>query len=412
MVTETFRKNSSSTLATNNIIAIIGGGLSNKGAQAMTFTVVDQIKRRFPDKDIYLFSTVDFERADAVKRLYNFDFLPWTPKGRVKLLLGPFVKDGSKHAREQKEIKNVLSNTSFIIDISGYALSSQWGFSTSLGYLINILIAKKYSIPFYIFPQSFGPFDYPLIQKLILYPLLKLCLSYPRKIFMREAKALKYAQRFTKSNVEQSHDIVLQNTDYNLSNIYSKKVSFKNFAIVPNSVGIIPSERVAERVEPKVLYVAYQSMIRILIDGGTTVYILRHSEQDLEICRNIKSLFQDDAQVKLIQDDLNAIELENILEKFEFVIASRYHSIIHSYKKGVPALVMGWAQKYSELVREFDQAEYYFDCRNKIDIDDLNAKLNRITKNWADEKEKIVCKMNSISEKNIFDMLKNDLTSR
>lgn len=397
-------------METNNII-ILGGALSNKGAQAMTFTVVDQLKRRFPDKDIYLFSTEDFERADAVRQLYNFHFLPWTPKCRVKLLLGPFVKDGSKHAREQKEIKNILSNTSFIIDISGYALSSQWGFSSSLGYLINILIAKKYSIPFYILPQSFGPFDYPLIQKLILYPLLKLYLSYPRKIFMRETEALKYAQKFTRSNVERCHDIVLQNTEYHLSNIYSRKVSFKNFPIVPNSVGIIPSARVTERVERTVLYVAYQSMVRILIDSGTTVYILRHSEEDLKICRSIKSFFQNDAQVKLIQNDLNAIELENVLGRFDFVIASRYHSIIHSYKKGVPAIVLGWAQKYSDLVREFDQADYYFDCRNKIDIDDLNAKLNKMVKNWAHEKEKIVCKVNSIPEKNIFDMLKNDSAS-
>lgn len=396
-------------METKNII-ILGGALSNKGAQAMTFTVVDQLRRRFPDQDIYLFSTEDFERADAVRQLYNFHFLPWTPKCRVKLLLGPFVKDGSRHAHKQEEIKDVLRNTSCIIDISGYVLSSQWGFSSSLGFLINIMIAKKYSIPFYILPQTFGPFDYPLIQKLILFPLLKICLNYPRKIFMREAEALKYAQKFTMSNVERHHDIVLQNTEYNLSNIYSGKVSFKRFAIVPNSVCIIPNSRVADRVDRKVFYVAYQSMVRILIDAGTTVYILRHSEEDLEICRSIKSFFQDDAQVKLIQDDLNAIELENTLGRFDFVIASRYHSIIHSYKKGIPAIVLGWAQKYSELVREFDQAEYYFDCRNKIDIDDLNAKLNKMVKNWAYEKEKIACKANSISEKNIFDMLKSDLT--
>jgi colanic acid/amylovoran biosynthesis protein len=227
---------------------------------------------------------------------------------------------------------------------------------------------------------------------------------------MRETAALEYAQKFTKSNVEQSHDIVLQNTEYNLSNIYSRKVSFKSFAIIPHSVGIIPSARVAERVEQKELCAAYQSMIRILIDYGTSVYILRHSEEDLEICRSIKDIFPDDTRVKLIQDDLNGIELKNVLEQFDFVIASRYHAIIHSYKKGVPAVVVGWAQKYSELVREFDQAEYYFDCRSTIDIDDLDAKLNKMIRNWAYEKEKIGYKAKSISEKNIFDLLKSDMT--
>lgn len=391
-------------------IIILGGAFSNKGAQAMTFTVVDQIKRRFPDQDIYLFSTEDFERADVVNRLYKFNFMPWTPRGRVKLLLGPFVKDCGRHALRHKEIKDILNRTLFIINISGYALSSQWGFSSSLGYLINIMIAKKYSIPFYILPQTFGPFDYPLIQKLILFPLLKICLNYPRKIFMRETEALRYAQKFTRSNVERHHDIVLQKTEYNLSNIYSKEISFKHFTIVPNSVCIIPNARVFDITEPTLLYAAYQSMVRILIDSGITIYILRHSEEDLKICRSIKSFFQNDTRVQLIEDDLNAIELENTLGRFDFVVASRYHSIIHSYKKGVPAIVLGWAQKYSELVREFDQAEYYFDCRNKIDIDDLNAKLSKMVEKWAHEKDKIVRKTNSISEINVFDMLKSDLT--
>ena len=409
MVTETFLKKGSDMLTKNNII-ILGGGLSNKGAQAMTFTVVDQIKRRFPDQNIYLFSTEDFERPDAVKNIYNFRFLPWTSKSRIRLLLGPFVKDNSRHAVKLQEIKSLLGNASCIIDISGFVLSSQWGFSPSLGYLINIMIAKKYSIPFYIFPQSFGPFDYPLIQKLILYPLLKRCLSYPRKIYMREIEALEHARKFTTSNVEQCRDIVLQNTEYNLSNIYSLKVSFKQSAIVPHSVGIIPSARIAERVEPGELCSAYESMIRLLIDAGVTIYVLSHSQQDLEICRNIKGVFPNNACVKLIENDLNAIELENTLERFDFVIASRYHSIIHSYKKGVPAIVMGWAQKYSELVEGFDQAEYYFDCRNKIDINDLNAKLDRMMKNWASEKETIMSKTRSISQTNIFDVLKDDLT--
>ena len=253
----------------------------------MTFTVVDQIKQRFPDKSIYLFSTEDFERPEDVKQLYHFNFLPWTPKGRIRLLLGSWIKDRSKHACKQKEIKDVLRHTCLIIDISGYVLSSQWPFSSSLGYLINILIAKKYSIPFYIFPQSFGPFDYPRRQKLILYPLLKLCLRYPRKIYMREAAALEYAQKFTKSNVEQSHDIVLQNTEYHLSNIYSKKMSFKKVPVTPNSVGIIPSVRVAEKINTNRHLDIYKSMIDLLVGNGITVYILRHSQEDLKICRDI-----------------------------------------------------------------------------------------------------------------------------
>jgi colanic acid/amylovoran biosynthesis protein len=225
---------------------------------------------------------------------------------------------------------------------------------------------------------------------------------------MRETAALEYAKKFAKTNVEQSYDIVLQNTEYHFSNIYSKNVSFKKVPIIPNSVGIIPSVRVAEKINPNLLLDTYKSMIDLLVVNGITVYILRHSQEDLKICKDIKNLFQEDKRVILIQDDLNAIELENVLEQYDFVIASRYHAIIHSYKKGVPALIIGWAQKYSELVQEFGQMEYYFDCQTKMDLDDLNTGLNKMIKNREYEKKKIKRKAQSISHKNIFDILKDD----
>jgi colanic acid/amylovoran biosynthesis protein len=357
-----------------------------------------------------LLSTEDFERPEDVKQIYHFDFLPWTPKERVRLLFGSIIKDNGRHACKHIEIIKVLQEACFIIDISGYALSSEWPFSTSLGYIINIMIAKKYSIPFYIFPQSFGPFDYSWQQKLILYPLLKRYLCYPRRIFMREKVALEYAWKFTKTNVELSRDIVLQNTEYNLSNIYSKKMSFKEVSIIPKSVGIIPSVRVAEKISQNLFYTIYKSMIDLLIVNDINVYILGHSEQDTKICREIENLFKNNERIKFIKYDLNAIELEKVLEKFNFVIASRYHAIIHSYKKGVPALILGWAQKYFELVQEFDQTAYYFDCKEKIDLDDLNNGLNRMIENQASEKKKIMGKAKSFSNNSIFDILENDVT--
>jgi colanic acid/amylovoran biosynthesis protein len=125
---------------------------------------------------------------------------------------------------------------------------------------------------------------------------------------------------------------------------------------------------------------------------------------------DIKNLFQNDERIELIQHNLNAIELEKVLEKFDFVIASRYHAIIHSYKKGVPALILGWAQKYFELVQEFDQTEYYFDCKAKIDMNDLKNGLNRMIKNKTREKKKIMGKTKSLSCDNIFDFLENNIT--
>jgi len=391
-----------------NNVSIVGGQLFNKGAQAMTFTVVDQIKKRFQDKDVYLFSTQDFNRDEKEKNIYDFNILPWDLKSKLWLLYSGnklFKEDTHKYDHIKDNIKEIINSTNFFIDVSGYALSSQWGWLTSVNYLLDIMIAKKYSIPYYIFPQSIGPFDYPLKYKIFLYPLLRLYLKYPEKIFPREKEGLECIYKFRRKNVEKKYDIVLQNQGFNLTNIFKKKVNLKNIKIEDNSIGIIPNSRVVERVNSEEIYSIYELIIKKLINAKKMVYILRHSHEDLIICEKIKEFFSDNKNVILISDDLNAIELENIIKQFDFIIASRYHSIVHSYKNGVPALVIGWATKYFELLRDFDQLDYFFDCRNNISIGEIDNKLDNMIKNYSNEKNKILYKINSMQKENIFDIL-------
>jgi len=389
-------------------IIIIGGNLFNKGAQAMTFTVVDQAKRRFPNRSVYLFSTLDFERGDKEKSAYSFNILPCDLKTKMRLLgFGNrlFIKN-TKYWHLEDELRKVITDAVFFIDISGYALSSQWELFSSIGYLLNIIIAKKFSITYYIFPQSIGPFDYPVKHKIFLYPLMRLFLAYPRKIFPREKEGVQCVNKFSKKNVQKNHDIVLQNKELNLSNIYIGDVHFKYIKIEPNSVGIIPNLRVVERANPDEIYPIYISLIYRLANAQKTVYILRHSYEDLEICEKIKTFFPSNESVKLISDDLNAVQLENIIKQFDFVIASRYHSIVHAYKNGVPALVIGWATKYFELLDDFGQLEYFSDCRGSVDIDEIGNKLDKMIRSYKCEREKIINKMNIlINKESPFDML-------
>ena len=114
---------------------------------------------------------------------------------------------------------NVLENADFFIDVSGYALSSQWESLRSFNYILNIMIAKKYSIPYYIFPQSLGPFNYPSKHKILLFPLFKMYLKYPSKIFSRENAGVTYLHKFTKKNVETNCDIVLNKEGFILSGL-------------------------------------------------------------------------------------------------------------------------------------------------------------------------------------------------
>lgn len=401
-----FKRNYTHKNNTNNIV-IIGGQLFNKGAQAMTFTAVDQLKIRFPEKNIYLFSVYeDYKRSEKEKENYQFKIRPWFVEIRLILLGIPYstVAISNFTKNDLKNFIEILKNTSIMVDISGYGISSQFGFLPAVYYHLNIILAKLFSIKYYILPQSMGPFDYRFIYKIFLFPLFKLCFKYPEKVFIREKEGYNLIKKFTKHNLSRSVDMVLQNGNYNLENIFVEP-NFKDIEIVNNSIGIIPNLRVFERSDANELYQIYKTIIDKCTCSGKIVYILRHSFEDLKICENLKNMFLYDENVILIPDDLNVFELENVIKNFDLVIASRYHSIVHAYKNGIPALVIGWADKYNELLKDFNQLEYLFDVRNRLDTILLYKELDQLLQHHQHESGIIRENLNSIKDNkfNIFD---------
>ena len=55
-------------------ILITGTGFVNKGSQAMLFNAVDELKKRFPDKEVIDLSTLDYNKGDVTQ--YNFKIMP------------------------------------------------------------------------------------------------------------------------------------------------------------------------------------------------------------------------------------------------------------------------------------------------------------------------------------------------
>lgn len=389
--------------AKHNII-IVGPVLSNRGDQAMLFTAVDQIKRRFPNINIQHLSTSDYLELGTDNFGYTFNILPWDRDMIYRFCghIGTLLFHNNFSSSVEAKIKHVFQDAFCIVNLSGYALSSQWGFSNSFGFILNLMLAKKYSIPTLIFPQSIGPFNYPLLQKAILFPLMKLYLKYPEVIYLREGEDASHLYQFTKINVEHRPDIVIQRGEYDLSHIFTTVETNKLAPIKKPAVGIFPSERVSERVDRRKLLNLYVQIIESLLDSGKLVYILRHSKEDLFICGNIASYYSGDDRVTLLRDAMDAIQLETIIKSFDFVIASRYHSIIHSFRNNIPALVIGWAPKYVALLQMFHQTQYLFDCRASIEEDKILASLKTMLRSFPEERMVLAESMQEIQKKDAF----------
>ena len=63
-------------MSENRYILITGTGFVNKGSQAMLFNAVDELKKRFPDKEIIDLSTLDYDKGDVNQ--YNFKIMQTT----------------------------------------------------------------------------------------------------------------------------------------------------------------------------------------------------------------------------------------------------------------------------------------------------------------------------------------------
>ena len=126
---------------------------------------------------------------------------------------------------------------------------------------------------------------------------------------------------------------------------------------------------------------------------------------DVEICRKIKSFYADNDDVVFIDEYLNCIDFANLLDSFDLLISSRFHSIVHAYKKYIPCMVIGWAVKYAELTSKLKQENYMFDARKKIEAHEFLAKLEDLLKNRDIEKSKIKEAVLQIQKNSCFNLL-------
>lgn len=350
---------------------IYGASFTNKGAQAMLFTSVSELRARFPECRIlfhtwkkipadYQFETVFYDRAKI--SLLKKNPIYWYPRNLAVLLIRR--RNDLKH---YFIVRDQFKDIDAVIDVSGFALSSQFSYSISDNYLQMIELAKQYRIPVFLMPQSFGPFNYGEDHPEMIKRIQK-TLSYPVRIFAREQQGYLALHRdLGLLNVEKSADLVLQSKSIDLSAVFfdPKRVPVVSVPTTHN-VAIIPNIRTIDHggADQEHLIELYRQIIQELSHSGFHVYLLRHSSEDLSVCQSVYDALDEKEAASLLVDDYDCIAFNEIIRQFDFVIGSRYHSIVHAYKNAVPAVVLGWAEKYRELVSMFGQEQYMFDICN------------------------------------------------
>lgn len=402
-------------------IIIIGGSHTNKGAQTMLFITVYEIMRRYPTYNIYY---CDKERKNNVKGNLKFNYLcertfidalrcmtkRKTTSYKIYKNFYSFVRN-IKNNNLVKEAsidyaKAVIEKTCFVIDVSGYAVSSKFykGSRKLLG-IIDML--HSLSVPIVLMPQSFGPFDYEDDIKDKMQQDIRRVLRYPEMIFAREKAGYKILKEYGIENLELSSDLVLQNRFFDIGTIADVNrvpTSIPNVKTNGN-VAIIPNEKVLinSRNEDE-FYAIYALVIKTLLELGKNIYLVWHSNEDFKICQKIKGMISSD-HLYIVEEELNFWQFEKYIENFDYAVASRFHSIIHSFKHGIPCIGLGWAVKYQELFASCSQQEYVFDVSDEDKLSKIVDAIKKMDANYINESRVITEHVSEIQKNNCFDKL-------
>lgn len=399
-------------------VIITGAQFKNKGAQSLLFCVVNELYNRYGNPEIYYVPLDDFRNYDT--ELYRFNIVcgentPYRYEHHpclrsvfiVEAMLKKMFGKGRMPVKDVVRLHNVLKDADVLIDISGFQIGSVWSVEHNLKELNYVHEAKRYGTKVVFMPQSFGPFDYGDKQA-SMDKAIKESLSKADLIFAREEEGYQWlTEKYGLTNVYRGLDTVLQAHDLNLENIYNVPVEKPVIRLkTENNVGIVPNFESLRTGNEEVILNLYEAVVKRLMALGKNVYIFRHSK-DLEVCRKIYEPFRNAPSVYLLEDDLDCIQYLEFVKQFDFIIASRYHSIVHAYKEGVPAVILGWAVKYRELAQNFAQSDYIFDI-TKLDTDDsfdtILESIENMSVKHREEKYKIEQKRLNNNENSCFDM--------
>lgn len=420
---------------------IVGANFRNKGAQSMLFITVDELKKRVPDCNVYFATDEKYDEDLYVfKKFYYSDvskLIALEPDSLITKTkkIKRWAKDVIKFVIGQRQDLFCYNDTTdqfgkinFVIDISGFNIGSKWSVNQQESFINNIRLAKKYNTPIALMPQSFGDFNYSKKQEHIL-PEIEKWFKYPKLIFAREKEGYNdLMEQFHLTNVKLSTDLVLQNTDVNINNIYKKLPKMKLPSVrkssekgISNLVAIIPNRQCFNHGDEKINIRLYKKIILNLLSRKKTIYLFRHSKEDLEVCYMIVQQFSKDTEIKnknegrtsynngsiiLLDNDFSCFEYDVFIKNFDFIICSRFHGCVHAYRNSIPCILLGWATKYQELAENVGQKKYAFDITDKnVKIDKIVSTIDDMIENCVKESKIIKEHVYEIQKYNCFDQI-------
>lgn len=386
-------------------ILINGAGFVNKGAEAMTRTVQIELTKRLGNVKLLLWRTKDCDRIIAKECGYTPIVLPFDnrespwfrARGRRIMSVLWSVIELCKARRIKKATTIVNSHDFFtracenylgqmvddfdvMIDISGLAyLDSKrlTGFHRVQPIVNN---CRRYNKPIVFMPQLWGSFEMPKSKKKIS-ELLNNSKTFYYSRDKTSCRHLEKALGKQKATIALYPDIVFcfEGEDLGTGRHILKEMGC---SLKRPIVGVSPNMRVFERMAGKGLENEYlKIMVKIINDcienydidivlQANEIYEFGTRKDDRYLCNLIAKSVNKADRCFMTMENLTAESTKAIIGNFDFLIGSRFHSLVFALSQGVPAMSISWSHKYHGLFSVFGMENYVHECEN-IDLESL-----------------------------------------
>ena len=392
---------------------VTGIQMRNKGSQAMFLSLYYGLNALYKDCSVTGFANKYDDPGQ-----YSFTLLPYDDYTRLMYkhrlnnvpLVAPLATFLAGRSRKTDkwdgklaEMDKALKEADAVLDASGYTLGSGWGKGGGRMLLQTIEIAKRYDKPIILMPQSFGPFDWGEDDDEEFLKEVKEELSYCTKIYAREREGYECLKSLGLDNVELSADMVIREKIFPTANDILKSHDPSSITYPSSdSVGFIINENVFRIGDADAVLNLYAQMLDKLVRDGENVYILNTSTADMKLVEKVLAKTENREKVGLISGEYSSPELIDILGRFKYVVASRYHSVVFAYRSGVPAIILGWASKYDDLAAHFGQQNYVFDIREP-DVGQIIEQIDKMGANHAEESQRIKDRLEEMQETSVIE---------
>jgi len=431
-------------------ILITGLALSrNLGAPAMALSLITEIGKKFPNAIFTMaVSSTDMEQELKWLKYYQdmgFQIEKLVPRSTItsyiinkipikkiyQLITGKYKLPAYKNQKDRKywldqhkKFISEIKESDLVISMYGisYVGDGVHKVTDGLSDYSPFYYAKKYSVPYTRFIQSYGPFDDYRIKFFA-----KKELNFLPFIYARGKNSASYCREIVKnkSKVFDVPDlaILLNKADDMWTQQFLKDIDFKEkeyVIISPSAVIYAMPKKVTGSIGEKHIE-SVVLIVKELLKEGNKILLLPHMysdkkwECDREICFKIleKLAIKEKQSLQIVVDDIDAMQAKSLIASSKLAIVSRYHALVAAVSTSTPVITIGWNIKYYDLMEYFCIEDMAIDTRDNMPKEILNQVIKK-RKFYANKKNLLVYKImkQRVEEKvlNAVDNLNNWIT--